>query len=167
MINRLRKVSSQLASSGLFRLPLFCGLVAFSALLFTGIGWLMWIEFFLSDSLYYREKRAPSGQIVLVQSDETAVAATGRYPFDRGMLAKALVNMDKAGAKRFYLDTLLTHSANREEDDALESARQAWARTSRSDPGAKSDGRWPDNQVHYAASSLRSACCECHSELCL
>ena len=122
MINRLRIISSQLASSGLFRLPLFCGLVALSALLFTGVGWLMWIEFFLSDTLYYRDKRAPSGQIVLVQSDEAAVAATGRYPFDRELLAKALVNMDQAGAKRFYLDTLLTHSTNREEDGALESA---------------------------------------------
>lgn len=122
MLGGLRKISTRVAASGLFRLPVFCGLVAVSAWLFTGIGWLMWIEFFLSDSLYFREKHAPSGDIVIVQSDEAAVAATGRYPFDRELLAKALVQMDKAGAKRFYLDTLLTHSANRDEDDALEAA---------------------------------------------
>lgn len=122
MLGGLRKISLRIAASGFFRLPAFCGLVALSALLFTGIGWLMWIEFFLSDSLYFRGKRAPGGQIVIVQSNEAAVAATGRYPFDRELLAKALLHMDQAGAKRFYLDTLLTHSANREEDDALEAA---------------------------------------------
>jgi len=55
--------------------------------------------------------------VLLVYTDQTLIAARKRSPLDRGMLARALANLDTMGAKAIGIDILFDQP--QDEDDAL------------------------------------------------
>jgi adenylate cyclase len=55
--------------------------------------------------------------VMVVYTDETLEATARRSPLDRGLLAKALTNLDKLGAKGIGIDILIDEA--QPEDDAL------------------------------------------------
>jgi adenylate cyclase len=60
---------------------------------------------------------------IVVYDDETLIAARKRSPLDRGLLAKALTNLDAMGAKAIGVDILFDQP--QDEDDALVAALRA------------------------------------------
>jgi adenylate cyclase len=69
-----------------------------------------------------RTDQDPRIQLV-VYDDQTLIAARKRSPLDRGLLAKALTNLDALGAKAIGIDILFDQP--QDEDDALVAALRA------------------------------------------
>ena len=121
--NALTRGWRNVRAAGLRQLVLTLGLLVLAA----GLARLSWhvavldqAEAALYDFRYYliapRVEQDQRLQLV-VYDDQTLIAARKRSPLDRGLLAKALQNLDAMGAKAIGIDMLFDQP--QDEDDAL------------------------------------------------
>jgi|GEM_PF-2694632 len=104
------------------RIPALCLIAALAALLLTHFGWASRLETALSDHFSFSDTSRPGGRTILVVVDETVIARTGKYPIDRGMMARTLDWLGASGARRIYAETLLNTAESAETDLSLEQA---------------------------------------------
>ena len=87
---------------------------------------------------------AVSGDIVIVEVDESSMRAFGNWPWPRAIQAKVIDQASRLGAKRIYTDVLYANPSDPENDRALQSAL---ARSGRVTLAAQSRiGEWKGKQ---------------------
>lgn len=123
--NLLRRAWGRVREAGARRLLISALLVVASL----GLGYFSWslpymasAERALYDARLFlqadREPVAPDPRVVMVVfDDETLIAAKKRSPFDRGLLAQALRNLDSLGPRAIGIDVLFDQP--QDEDDEL------------------------------------------------
>jgi len=119
----LRQGFRNVRAAGPRRLAMTAILLA-AALLLARFSWQVWVvqdaERALYDLRVYtgaaQTDQDPRIQLV-VYDDQTLLAVRKRSPLDRGLLAKALVNLDRMGARSIGIDILFDQP--QDEDDAL------------------------------------------------
>ena len=104
------------------RLPLHALLAAVLSLALSLSGLFGRLETAVSDVLKFSKAKVPSGDIALVVADATTIQRTGRYPYDRRLLARTLDRLREAGAERIYLDAALNAPEDPGGDAALAEA---------------------------------------------
>ena len=62
----------------------------------------------ISDYIQQSEKIAANRDIVIVEIDNETLKHAGGFPVDRGFIARILQKLNDAGAKKIYLDLILT-----------------------------------------------------------
>lgn len=91
---------------------LVAGLVSTAAVsLLAGFGWLQIPEWWTEDKRFLWARTEPTklnDQIRLVAIDDRAIATHGRWPWHRNLLASAVDEMARAGAKTIATDMLFT-----------------------------------------------------------
>jgi adenylate cyclase len=107
----------------------FTGVLLLAALLVARFGWFAPITDDAERALYdYRSARfAPMVEqdrriLLIVYNDQTLINARKRSPLDRGLLAKALRNLDKMGARAIGIDMLFDQPQD-EDDDLVATLR--------------------------------------------
>lgn len=116
-------VTAALASAKyLIRLTLLCLVAGIAATLLARQGILQRVESALSDHVTYSRSIDPANATILVATDEETIRKTGKFPYDRATLARALSQLEALGVRRVYLDASLNYPEDVVADDALEAA---------------------------------------------
>lgn len=97
-------------------------LATFFAMFLTSNGFLANLDARWRDAAIFSHRHAASGNVVLVVADSETVRATGRYPYDRGLIARVLDTLASAGADRIHLDATLNAIEDPISDAALAAA---------------------------------------------
>lgn len=92
------------------------------AVFLTSNGFLADLQTRWRDTATYSHRHAASGDVVLVVATPDTVRATGRYPYDRGLVARVLDTLAPAGADRIHLDATLNAIEDPAGDAALAGA---------------------------------------------
>lgn len=104
------------------RAPVLCLIASLAAVLISQQGWLHRFELALSDHATFQTKVRPDNSTVIVTVNAATIAAYGRYPYDRTLIARLLEMAGEAGARRIYFDASLNYAEDAAGDDALEHA---------------------------------------------
>ena len=99
-----------------------CSLIA---LTLTEVGYFSTVQGALSDRLTFSSRLETSGEFVLVVADRTTLNATGKFPYDRQLLAAALDRLREAGVELIYLDAALNSPEDPAGDARLATAINA------------------------------------------
>ena len=102
---------------------LICSLLA---LALTQVGYFASVQAALSDRVTFAGKVPTSGTYILVVADKSTLKATGKFPYDRRLLADTLDRLREAGAERVYLDAALNSPEDPAGDARLAEAIQAF-----------------------------------------
>jgi adenylate cyclase len=95
------------------------------ALWFMAPSFLHTIEFNLYDQNFrLRGPRPPNPQIAIVAVDEASLAAVGRWPWSRTILARLVQRLDEGGAAAIAVDLLLNEPEISAEREVVERLRQ-------------------------------------------
>ena len=106
----------------LARILVFCVTATAVATLTTHFGWMNRLEIASSDIATFSNPKKASGETVIVSVDAETIKATGKYPYDRTLVAKALMVLREAGADRILFDSAATISEGPAADRALADA---------------------------------------------
>ncbi|MCA0255910.1 MAG: diguanylate cyclase [Proteobacteria bacterium] len=100
-------------------------IAAFLTVAFVHYGSLSRFEGATSDIVTFGSKRSASGDVLLVVADPSTIEATGYFPFDRALMARAIERLNQAGADRIYVDATLNTAENPVDDALLAKALDA------------------------------------------
>jgi adenylate cyclase len=78
--------------------------------------------------------RAPGPEVALVLVDDRSLAALGRWPFSRSLIARATDAIDRMGAKAIAFDLLFAEPEQPVAEDLRQAARDAVPRLAQHDP---------------------------------
>lgn len=120
---KIRAGLARFGASG--RILAFCVMASVVATLTTHFGWMNRLEIASSDIATFGVPKKASGETIIVAVDAETIKATGKYPYDRQLVAKALNVLREAGADRIFFDAASTIAENPESDQTLAEALAA------------------------------------------
>lgn len=125
------------------KLVYFCVFLIFSA-----IAWNTPLQTSLdhriSDYIQQSVRMAASKDIVIVEIDNETLKYAGGFPVDRGFIAQILQKLNDAGAKKVYLDLILTSESGDGKNEKLAKAIQLLGKARLAIPALNPTPRSPE-----------------------